>query len=153
MIVRIPGIQRPKPDKHMGCLFTTNTWIMIGYYRVIRGYSFFCIPRKRKPVELPGYSWAGPSRPFSVLRLENWKKDWKAIKDRLCSESLGLLGGAWSFLHFSREVSCHGRKIPTNNGALELGNQRSFLVEFAVNVGLLEGNRMDCLNKIHMNKS
>ncbi|CAL1134170.1 unnamed protein product [Cladocopium goreaui] len=26
------------------------------------------------------------ARQFSVLRLENWKEDWKAIEDRLCSE-------------------------------------------------------------------
>ena len=64
MIVRIPGIQRPKPDKHMGSLFTTNTWIMIGYYRVIQGYSFFGIQEKENQLNylailelgLPGHS-------------------------------------------------------------------------------------------------
>jgi len=32
-----------------------------------------------------------------VLRLENWKEDWKAIEDRLCSESLGSAWCAWIF--------------------------------------------------------
>lgn len=117
----------------------TNTWdvyfttlgLIIGYDNPVFLYSFSAASRNpgfKITLKLGWFSsilQGRAARQFSVLRLENWKEDWKAIEDRLCSESLvrkariffGLFGnlmlGSEGFF-FKNEAVSQFRGAPTS---------------------------------------